>query len=88
MPQRRLISTWSGRIQDKSSQPIPQSRTVWNARAVVIDVLPNKVGDVAQLPEVPSGTTGHMRDMAMPLEPTGSVTLVLKPKLDDEGMNC
>jgi hypothetical protein len=84
----KIHSTLSGRIQNESSQPIPESRTPGNVRVVAIDVLLDEVGDLAQLLKGASGSTRHVRDVAMPPAPTGFAAFVLKPKLDDERMNC
>jgi hypothetical protein len=84
--QRKFVSTLPGRIQDESSQPISQSRTPSNSGVVPIDVLLDKVGDVAQLLKVAPGPTWHVRDVTM--HPNGFAALALKPKLDDEQMNC
>jgi len=59
-----------------------------NSRAVAIDVLPNKIGDVVQLLKGPSRSTRDVRDVTVPSGPTGFAALVFKPKLDDERMNC
>jgi hypothetical protein len=87
MSQRKSLSNLSGRIHDESSQPIPQSRPTGNMRSVAIDVLLDKIGDLAQLSEGTPCATRYMRDVAMASQPTG-FTLALKPKLDDERMNC
>jgi hypothetical protein len=81
-------SALSGRIQDESLQPIPQSRTPGNPSVVAVNVLLDEVGNVAQGLKVSPRSTWYVRDIAMPPEPTVFAALILKPKLDDERMNC